>query len=66
MRTSPIDELRQALIRFEDVPNNTTRADVISAARQLIQAIDMQTQVIELYRQHCTPSEEAIRRVLNL
>ena len=60
----PFAELKAALEKYDDWPTPEERARVISAARRFVRAVDQRAAVIEQMRQSVTPSEEALRSLL--
>lgn len=60
------DELRAAVELYDDWPTPEKRAQVIDFARRFVRSVDQRAAVIEHMRQHVTPSEEALRGLLNL
>lgn len=61
---SLIDELRAALVSYDDWPTPEGRGRVIHHARELVRAIDARAATIEHMRHHITPSEQAIGELL--
>jgi hypothetical protein len=60
-----VDVLREAIKRNDDWSTVDTKAAVINTARSLVQAIDQRAATIEFYRAHVTPTDEAIKEMLD-
>lgn len=59
------DELRAAVLNYDDWPMAEKRVQVIDLARRFVGAVDQQAAVIDQMRQHVTPSEQALAALLN-
>jgi hypothetical protein len=57
-------DLKSALTLYDEWPTAEKRATLIEAARRFVRAVDQRAEVIEHYRQHVTPSAEALRALL--
>jgi len=60
----PYVALRDAVKRHHDWPADQTGAAVIDAAQRLVQTIDEQAAMIAYYRDHVTPTDEAVAKLL--
>lgn len=58
-------ELRDAMHSYDDWPTHEKRANVIELTRQFVRAVDQHAEVIEHYRQHVTPSAQALSELVN-
>lgn len=58
-----VNELRHAVDAHDAWPTDNTSRAVINAARRLVSGIEMHAELIEQYRRHCTPTDEAIHKI---
>jgi hypothetical protein len=57
-------ELKAALWSYDEWPTPVKRLDVVNCARRFVKAVEARAEVIEYYRAHVTPTEQALSELL--